>query len=531
MTREEAPPIEIRDEPLVGWRCWFVLPHELLLRPIYKRGLAWKPRQAFEAVCPEKIHEVPHDDVDKCRCGIWTVREPKLLDETGWTTAPPKGVGGRLPGILIVGEIALWGKVVEHERGWRASMAYPRHLYAFTDDPMIAQTLRERYGVPVEWGADAEAIRELLPGSTHRGRSAAPTLAAAPSPVPTNAAPMPGPGQVITMLTSVVSEVQAALRQAVVTMQRDTAAERQAFSAIVADVKGELRRVLEQTEKFHQQAVGIALAHARAGLMPAARNELVALKEELSRQGITMDQVAAQAGVHRTSVCNVLAGRSTSAPVIAAMAKLLKTDAIVSTGVDLVARATALGWSQNELARRAGVNNSVLSKTLRGLASSAPALEAAERVIADAEQDRRKSDDDPAKLKDAAKRLGITHAMIAAEATKTSRRGCVGVTSVSKTLSGGSKSQNIIDVTKRLIQTREPEVVLPQRQHWAGHPALAARLAVLGITHADVAQAAGCSRPLVSHVLAGRSAGVRGLNTAVVQAARALIAQRSKEDA
>jgi len=33
------------------------------------------------------------------------------------------------------------------------------------------------------------------------------------------------------------------------------AAERQALSAVVADVKGELRRVLEQTEKFHQQAL------------------------------------------------------------------------------------------------------------------------------------------------------------------------------------------------------------------------------------------------------------------------------------
>jgi len=152
-------PLEISDEPLVGWRCWYVLPHEGLLRPIYKRGLAWKPRQAHEAVCPEQPHEVP---ADGCKCGIWTVCHPMLLDEIGWTVAPPAGIP-KLAGVLVVGQVALWGKIVEHERGWRASAAYPRHLYALTDDPMVAETLRERYGIPVEWGEEANRLRRLLP--------------------------------------------------------------------------------------------------------------------------------------------------------------------------------------------------------------------------------------------------------------------------------------------------------------------------------------------------------------------------------
>ena len=178
MKAEESPlPVELSDEPLVGWRCWFALPHELLLRPILKRGLAWKPREPVEAICPEHLHEVPFDDAEKCRCGIWTVCHPMLLDEIGWTSAPPRGVG-KLPGIMVVGEVSLWGKIVQHARGWRASMAYPRHLYAFTDDPLIAQTLRERYGVPVEWGADAERLRQLLP-ITEEEKEEAPTLTVA----------------------------------------------------------------------------------------------------------------------------------------------------------------------------------------------------------------------------------------------------------------------------------------------------------------------------------------------------------------
>ena len=91
------------DEPLIGWRCWHVLPHEQLLRPIFKRGLVWKPRQALEALCPEKPHEVP---ADNCKCGVWTVCHPMLLDEVGWTAAPPTGIS-KLPGVMVVGEHAV----------------------------------------------------------------------------------------------------------------------------------------------------------------------------------------------------------------------------------------------------------------------------------------------------------------------------------------------------------------------------------------------------------------------------------------
>jgi hypothetical protein len=156
---EQALPIDVGDEPLIGWRCWHVLPHEGLLRPIYKRGLVWKPRQTLEALCPEDPHEPPDEH---CRCGVWTVCHPMLLDEVGWTKAPPIGTAP-LPGIMVVGEVSLWGKIIQHERGWRASCAYPRHLYVFTEDAMLAETLRERYGVPVEWGADTERLRRILP--------------------------------------------------------------------------------------------------------------------------------------------------------------------------------------------------------------------------------------------------------------------------------------------------------------------------------------------------------------------------------
>ncbi len=158
-TKEDRLPVDVSDEPLIGWRCWHVLLHEGLLRPIFKRGLVWKPRQPHEAVCPDHPHEVP---ADHCKCGVWTVCHPLLLDEIGWQVVPPQGIS-KLPGVLVVGEVSLWGKIIQHERGWRAGYAYPRHLYVFTDDAMLAETLRERYGVPVTWGSDAERLRRLLP--------------------------------------------------------------------------------------------------------------------------------------------------------------------------------------------------------------------------------------------------------------------------------------------------------------------------------------------------------------------------------
>jgi hypothetical protein len=76
--------LERRVGLLTGWRCWTVLRQECLLRPIYQRGMIWKPRQPYEALCaaPDNpkgkraaIHPVPWAS---CRCGIWGVCHPML---------------------------------------------------------------------------------------------------------------------------------------------------------------------------------------------------------------------------------------------------------------------------------------------------------------------------------------------------------------------------------------------------------------------------------------------------------------------
>jgi hypothetical protein len=63
---------------------------------------------------------------------------------------------GRWSKARVFGRVALWGKVVECERGWRATRAYPSRIYVpadtrlgSADEVEIAAQLTE-YGVPVE---------------------------------------------------------------------------------------------------------------------------------------------------------------------------------------------------------------------------------------------------------------------------------------------------------------------------------------------------------------------------------------------
>jgi hypothetical protein len=58
----EFVPLDLSPRPIIGWRCWFVFPHEALLRPIYRRGMVWKPRETMEAMCPDEPHEPPDTD-------------------------------------------------------------------------------------------------------------------------------------------------------------------------------------------------------------------------------------------------------------------------------------------------------------------------------------------------------------------------------------------------------------------------------------------------------------------------------------
>ena len=121
------PPLEIADpatEPIVGMRTWHLAAARPLLLPAGAGVDRWEPRVVQIARCGDsrllRLLRGRHDSPgEACRCGIHAHR--CLQDfERGYVPAyPPPSV---------VGTVSLWGKVIEHERGWRAARAYPARL-------------------------------------------------------------------------------------------------------------------------------------------------------------------------------------------------------------------------------------------------------------------------------------------------------------------------------------------------------------------------------------------------------------------
>ncbi len=103
-------------EPLMGWRAWTLAGtrtgDDVRLRPIAGDGRPWPPRTPAWAACARhRGHAVPDP---WCTCGLHAVPGPDALRRT------------RDPAVL--GTVALWGRVIEHDAGWRAAFAYPQRL-------------------------------------------------------------------------------------------------------------------------------------------------------------------------------------------------------------------------------------------------------------------------------------------------------------------------------------------------------------------------------------------------------------------
>jgi hypothetical protein len=112
----EGLAVELASEPIIAWRAWALTGRRdgtgLLLRPVAKRARTWKPKEIVEASCrTSRWHEAPDP---ACTCGLHGTHGIELLRKT------------KCPAVL--GRVALWGRVIEHEHGYRARFAYPQRL-------------------------------------------------------------------------------------------------------------------------------------------------------------------------------------------------------------------------------------------------------------------------------------------------------------------------------------------------------------------------------------------------------------------
>ena len=112
----------------------------------------WPPGRVLKAVCVEVGHPAP---AERCNCGLYANPDLEALREHGLCLAPD---------VIVLGQVALWGKVVDDEPSLRAEFAYPARLSLVVDsviDDTPAETLLEglaAYRVPVHTTTLDEAV-------------------------------------------------------------------------------------------------------------------------------------------------------------------------------------------------------------------------------------------------------------------------------------------------------------------------------------------------------------------------------------
>ena len=151
-------------EPIIGWRGWRISRNSPLLRSEHDAS-SWEPFKSKVAV----HHDVYRAQQWQCAAGESPPCAAHTRKHPGCGIYAFKGVRDLLKywkyrqNPIIVGQVALWGRYVEHEHGWRAQFAYPvkfvaadliaDHAYydTCTDRELSVELeLAKTYGVPYE---------------------------------------------------------------------------------------------------------------------------------------------------------------------------------------------------------------------------------------------------------------------------------------------------------------------------------------------------------------------------------------------
>jgi hypothetical protein len=104
------------DDAVVGWRTWSLVEPTAgsgpVLRPVAAGRRPWPARVPAQGTCRvSRRHAAP---VFGCLCGLHAARDPERLR--------------RIRDPAVLGTVALWGRLVEHDHGYRAELAYPQRL-------------------------------------------------------------------------------------------------------------------------------------------------------------------------------------------------------------------------------------------------------------------------------------------------------------------------------------------------------------------------------------------------------------------
>lgn len=138
-------------EPLIGWRFWFINEEE---NRVVSRSEEWEPFKAHKAIHKDWwANHLGISNNTSCHplcaeCGIYAYKEKIGVENHTRFMVPP----------VIIGQVYLWGEVVEHKVGYRAQYAYPKSFYGGP----IAKKLAEIYKVEHLKGEDTCILAKKL---------------------------------------------------------------------------------------------------------------------------------------------------------------------------------------------------------------------------------------------------------------------------------------------------------------------------------------------------------------------------------
>jgi hypothetical protein len=137
-------------EPVVGWRAWAAV--ETVEGPELQSVVyphPWPARRALRNVCEAGGCLAARWPAQPHSCGIhaFKAREDALAFPSTWESL--RFAHGVYPEHYVIGRVSLWGRVVEHERGYRAEVAYPSALELLLPQEWLVLPLAARYGIDV----------------------------------------------------------------------------------------------------------------------------------------------------------------------------------------------------------------------------------------------------------------------------------------------------------------------------------------------------------------------------------------------
>lgn len=149
-------------EPRIGWRTWSLRvdggedawaitgidqggggPPSGQFELVTGSNTVWPAYKRLEARCAAGQEHGPPDV--GCRCGIYAAVDLETLRAMGYAAGP----GDEDYAADVVGEVAMWGRMIENDNILRAEYAYPKRLTVPYTRMRWAKPLGAAYGVPV----------------------------------------------------------------------------------------------------------------------------------------------------------------------------------------------------------------------------------------------------------------------------------------------------------------------------------------------------------------------------------------------